>query len=115
MKRIESRLIQFTLLAGAVALAITAATPTLGGAAPAPTIRSVAFQGNQVAVVVANPTAITQSGTAAIRVTTARGEAIALAAFTLGPGQLGVLRIESGEPVLGALPCGVVVDDGVPM
>lgn len=115
MKPIETRLIQVTFLAGAVALAMTAATPTQGGTAGAPAIRSVAFQGNQLAIVVVNPAGIAQSGTAAVRVMTARGEATVLAPFTVGAAQTAVVRVEIAEPVIGALPCGVVVDDGVPM
>lgn len=105
MRSISTRLTQTTIAAGALALAMTTANPT---------IQTVATHGNEVVIAVSNPTARMQTGTVAARVLLSSGEVSATAPVSVAAGQTATVKMVLPGPVLGVVPVGVVVDDGVP-
>jgi hypothetical protein len=114
MTTIHGRLTQATMAVGALALSMAIATPTFGKGAPALTLRAVTARGNEVAIIVANRTAETRTGTVSTRLLTVRGEIAVMAPFTAAPRQSVTIRIVVPERLSDELPLGVVVDDGVP-
>jgi hypothetical protein len=114
MRTTNRLLTHVTIAIGALALAMTAATPTVGKSGRALAIRAVEVRGNEVAITVANRTGRTQTGTVSSRVLTVGGEVGVLAPVTAAAGQTVTIRVVLPDRVLDELPLGVVVDDGVP-
>ena len=114
MRIAASRLTQSTIAAGALLLAMTTAIPATGDVNLTLTMRTVAIDGNGVMFAVTNSATRMQTGTVAAKILTSRGEVSAMAPFTVSAGQTATIKMVLPDPVLGVLPLGVVVDDGVP-
>ncbi len=114
MRATSTRHTQSTIAAGALVLAMTAATPTVGDLNLVLTVQTVSIHGNELVIAVSNPTTRTYAGTVVARVLLRGGEVSAMAPVVAAAGQTAKVKLVLPSPVLGVLPLGVVVDDGVP-
>jgi hypothetical protein len=114
MKTIHGLMMQATTAAGALALSMLVATPTLGTGGPGLIVRAAVARGNEVVFVVTNRSAETRTGTVSTRLLTLRGEVAVTAPVTASAGQTVTIRVVAPDRVLDEEPLGVVVDDGVP-
>jgi hypothetical protein len=103
-----------TVIAAALLLAITLAPAALSAPNTPLTIQAIAIHGNQVMVTVTNRTSATAAGTVFARVLVNGGEVLASARVTVGGARTVTVTLDTGSPVVGAFPLGVVLDDGVP-
>jgi hypothetical protein len=105
---------QGTVVALAVLLALTPALAATSVPAAPLTIQAIAIRGADVTVTVANLGTETRTGTVYVRVLVNGGEVLASARVTVGGASAVTVTLDAGSPVIGAFPCGVVLDDGVP-
>ena len=108
------RLTQWTIVVLALFLAVST-EPANSAAVNGPlTIQGIAVHGNAVTIWVANATEVTQRGRVAARVILATGGVDVSVPVVVGGGQVAPVECQMQAGAVGAIPLGVVLDDGVP-
>ena len=114
MRHSHLRITHAALAVASLSLALTPAFPASIGGPAAPAIQALAVHGDVVTITVANPTATPVRATVTLRVATAEGASVLAVPVTVGPQATTTASVGASAPIVGVLPLGVVLDDGVP-
>lgn len=114
MKTSHPRIARTVLALTTLTIAAASAAPATSGDTPPLAVQAVTIQGCTVTITIANLTTASQRGTVLVRVSTAKGTALAEAPVLVGPEGTASVPVDAGAPVTAVLPLGVVLDDGVP-
>jgi hypothetical protein len=109
------RLTQATIGIAALALTMTATTPTFARGERALKVQAVSVAGHTIAVTIANAATRSSRALVTARVLTTRGFVTVRATITASAGDSTTVRMDLPDTTaVDVPPLGVVVDDGVP-